>query len=235
MHEADIMYPAVHGEYETIAKINEGFSIARFGDGETGVMTGTGYTRNVQCNELSAELQHVMNTPSEHCLIGVPTMDKRGDKYKNWCRHIERYSKLYPPIREYYSSFISRPDCGKWLRTVEYAKAVRSIWTGKSVAFIGSEPGRNKLAKVIEETSDIVFIECPWRDAYDEIDNLERKALEAGKDIVILSAGVTATCLAYRLAPKVQAVDLGSIGGFLATMLHGHELTPEMAENTSKI
>jgi len=200
------------------------------------VMTGTGYTREKQNAALSAELRSIMDTPIDGLLIGIPTMDPKGCKYPNWSRHIERYSKLYPKNRDYYSSLISRPDCGKWMRTREYAEAVQKIWIGKTVTFIGSELGRNKLEKVIRWTCEGTTIEAPWREAYHEIDNLERQAMEATDDIVILSHGVSATCLAARLAKNGKhAVDLGSIGGFLATMLSGQHLTPEMAENTAKI
>lgn len=211
-------YPIVHGEYETLAKIKEGYSLARYGDGEIGVMCGSGYCREPQNSALSKELRYIMDTPSE-CLIGIPTMDEKGSRYWNWKRHLDRYTKLIPHNREYYSSFISRPDCGDWMLTREYAEAVQSIWLGKKVCFIGSEPGRNKLAKAIEMTQEIVFIEAPFREAYSQIDSLENSALKSGCDMVIISAGVTATCLAYRLAPKIQAVDLGSIGGFMVKML----------------
>jgi hypothetical protein len=214
-----IPYPEVHGEFETLKKIRKGFSIARFGDGEIGVSTGNGYTREPKNGKLSAELKNILHTFTDKLLIGIPTMDPKGCKYKNWSRHIDRYSKLIPPGREYYSALISRPDCGPWLRTIEYAQAVQSIWLGKSVTFVGSEIGRNKMQVIIEKTEEVTPIECLWYNAYSEIDDLEKKVLDAGNDLAILSCGVTATCLAGRLAPHVQAVDIGSIGGFLAKML----------------
>ena len=48
------------------------------------------------------------------------------------------------------------------------------------------------------------------------------RVLAHAPDIVILSAGPTASCLANRLARAgVQAVDLGSAGGFLLKLLEG--------------
>ena len=216
-----IRYPDVFGEFETLKKIKKGFSISRWGDGETGVMTGTGYTREPKNAQLSDELHQIMHTFTDELLIGIPTMDPKGNKYKNWSRHIDRYSKLYPPGRKYYSSLISRPDCGEWMLNRQYAQAIQALWIGKSVTFVGSEIERNKMAKVIEFTQIVHKVECPWYNAYAEIDDLEKQVLEVGNDIAILSHGVSATCLAARLAPKMQAVDLGSIGGFLAKMLCG--------------
>lgn len=220
-----MIYPEVAGEYETLEKIKQGFSIARFGDGEFKVMEGHGYAREEPNKKLSAELRDVMRNPADKCLIGIPTMNPKGSRYRvvnrdgsivGWERHKARFAK-HLPKRDYYSAFISRPDCGTWMLTRDYAEAVQSIWLGKSVAVIGSAD--NKIAKAVEITQPVKFIECPFRGAYAEIDNLQRKALEAGVDMVIISAGVTATCLANRLSPLVQAVDLGSIGGFLVKML----------------
>lgn len=218
------MYPTVIGEVETIHKINEGYSIARFGDGELGVSTGRGYTRESYKPALSAELTYILSTPND-CLIGIPTMDKRGNKYENWKRHKQRYSQLIPHNRTYYSSLISRPDCGEWMQTEEYARLLQSLWLDKGrITVVASEPGRNKLVKIIESTNSITYIECPWRDAYSEIERLEAAILAAGNPIAILSHGVSATCLAYRLSPHLQAIDMGSVGGFLAKMLNSQQV-----------
>ena len=103
------------------------------------------------------------------------------------------------------------------------------------MAFIGSEIGRNKLEKVIRLTSPVVPIECPFREAYGVIDDLQKRALDADVDMVVISAGVTATCLAARLSPHIQAIDLGSIGGFMAKMLHNEPIHPDDLENTAKL
>lgn len=215
-------YPEVYGELETIKKINKGFSIARWGDGEFGVSRGKGYTREPQNGALTSELRRVMgDVANEQCLIGIPTMDPKGTKYKNWERHILSYPPMIAEGRKYYSSLITRPDCGAWMLSREYAQRIQSIWLDKTVTFISSEKGRNKMAKAIEFTQKIDFIECLWEGAYSQIDDLEKAALDSGNELIILSHGVSATCLAARLSKHVQAVDLGSIGGFLTKMLCG--------------
>lgn len=230
-----IEYPKVHGEYETLAKIKEGFSIARIGDGEFGVMSGSGYCREAANPVLAKELRTVLTRPRPKTLVGIPTMDPTGARYRavggkkkqvvGWERHKERYAKMLNPKIEYYSAFISRPDCGKWMMTAEYAKAVQSLWLGKRAAVIGSNEGgrTNKLWKAVSLTQEVQFIPCPHTGAYAEIANLERAAKASGAELILISAGVTATCLANRLSPYVQALDLGSIGGFLCKMLRGHK------------
>jgi hypothetical protein len=223
-------YPSVIGEVETIAKIKEGFSIARFGDGEFGAMNGKGYTREPPNKTLAKELQHVVKSPRPTCLVGIPTMDHKGPRYKHiepstgkevgWFRHKERYCQYLSPDVTYYSSLITRPNCGEWMMTTEYAKLLQSIWLGKKTVLIGSEGQGNKMLGAVRLSQEPVFIECPWSGAYKVIGDLQKKALSVkGAEIILISAGVTATCLANRIAKFMQAVDIGSIGGFLCTML----------------
>ena len=228
-------YPPVHGELETLAKIRTGFSIARLGDGEWGIMEGSSYCREHANPVLAKELRTVLQRPNPTCLVGIPTMDPRGSKYRTvepsngkvvgWHRHRERYARLLNPDVEYWSAFISRPDCGEWMLNIDYARAVQSLWLGRKTAVIGSkEEGReNKLWKAVSLSQEVEFIECQFRDAYATIKDLERAALKSEADLILISAGVTATCLANRLAPKKQALDLGSIGGFLCKMLGGEK------------
>ena len=217
------------GEVKTIAKIREGFSIARFGDGELGVMYGSGYVRQTPNAALSRELRHVIANPDPKCIVGIPTMDKSGDKYRHteptsgkehgWHRHKGRFCKYLSPSIQYYSSLITRPDCGEWMRNKEYARLIQTIWLDKKVAVVGSQyRGHNKILAAVNLTQEAQFIEAPYKNAYAVIDELESQSLNSGCEMILLSVGVTATCLANRLSSKVQAVDIGSIGGFLLKM-----------------
>lgn len=191
--------------------------------------SGHGYSREINNPSLTRELAAIFKVEKPRCLVGIPTMDPAGDKYRKrnengdevgWFRHAERYCRFLQPGRTYYSALISRPDCGAWMRTPEYCRALQSIWHGKRVAVIGSEGESNKMLKAVRLTNeDVAYIECPFRQAYAAIDDLERQALESGRELIVISAGVTATCLAYRLADRVQAVDIGSVGGFILRMM----------------
>lgn len=215
-------YPKVHGEFETLAKIMEGNSIIRYGDGEMGVMLNKGYTRNKLDLHLSKELRVHMEK-CDTALIGIPTMDPRGDKYENWKRHIDNYGPRIPRHREYYSAFITRPDCAPWLRTREYVEAIQALWLDRNVLLIGPEPHRNKIRKAIELTQEIEMVECPLYQAYDQIDEFEQICLKSSADLILLSCGVTATCLAARVSKHKQAIDIGSIGGFMVSQLFGEK------------
>lgn len=228
-------YPRVHNEFETLAKIREGYSIARVGDGELKIASGKGYRRQEAKEKLSKEMRHIMfGSKSEHCLIGIPTMDPAGakyrvrthndgDEYHGWYRHKARFMEYLSPEIEYWSAFITRPDSAQWINTLEYARLFQSLWVGRRVAVIGSSPeGReNKVLRAVRFTQEAQFIECPYSGAYGVIDDLYDAALASKADLILISAGVTATCLAHRLSKKVQALDVGSIGGFLCKMLAG--------------
>lgn len=214
----ELNYPEVVGEFETVRKICKGFSISRFGDGELKVLDGHGYTRELKPNaDLTAELRAIAAHPHEKCLVAIPTMDPRGTKYDNWKRHKLRFMKYFRTELgiKYYSSLMTRPDCGEWLETKAYYEAVIKIWDGKKRICVVSEP-ESKLLAHVRSNNTVTHVECPMYNAYSQIDRMEKEVIEAEPDIVLLSVGVTATCLAHRLCKRgIQAVDLGSIGGFL--------------------
>lgn len=211
-------YPPVAGEFETIRELLTGKSISRFGDGELKVLDGKGYTRQlVPVPALTNELRSIAARPHRDCLVAIPTMDPRGTKYQNWQRHKARFCKFFRAELgiKYYSALITRPDCGEWLETREYYDAVIQLWAHKPRVAVVSE-GNSKLLTHVRATNQVVHIECPMYDAYAVIDALEHQVLDAKPDIALLSVGVTATCLAHRLCKRgIQALDLGSIGGFL--------------------
>lgn len=212
-------YPKVYGEFETVAKIAKGFSIARFGDGELKVLDGKGYTRErVAVPALTAELRQIVRAPHPRCLIGIPTMDPAGTKYDNWIRHTDRFCKYFNAGdgNVYYSSLMTRPDCGAWLETHDYYLRVVKIWEQKKRICVVSEPDSKLLSHVRLSHRDVTHVHCPMYEAYAHIDRMQNEVVMARPEIALLSVGVTATCLAHRLTTNgIHAVDLGSIGGFL--------------------
>ncbi len=197
---------------------------------EIKIADGGATTRQYADATCAKELRNILTKPIERCLVGIPTMDPKGSKYKHlepisgkyngWHRSKDRIARFLSPDMEYWSALISRPDCGAWMMTEDYAKLYQTMWLGRKVAVIG--PPDNKIVKAVRMTQDCVEIECPVIHAYGVIGELEKKGLEAAKngaDLILASAGIAATCLAARLAPHVQCIDIGSIGGFLCHML----------------
>lgn len=219
MGEGIVKYPSVHGEFETLAALLGGKSIARFGDGEFKLIDGAGYFREPGSPKLSAELLAVLQSPAANCLVGVPTMDPRGPKYEGWIRHRDRFAKLLNAKRAHYSAFITRPDSAPWINTVEFARQMELLWRGKRAAVLTEH--RNSLLTLVRlSAKKLKHVPCPHREAYAQIDHLETALLRGKPEIALLSCGPTATCLANRLARRgIQAIDIGSAGGYLLKLL----------------
>jgi glycosyltransferase GT-like protein len=207
-------YPAVADEWATVRKLLEGYSVARLGDGEFKLADGQGYSREPGCKAMARELRQILRQPAITCLPAIPTMDPEGPKGGNWQRHRERYAQLLHRGVAYYSAFITRPDSAPSINCQEYADLIGQLWRGRRVAVV-SEP-TNKILSVVGIVADeLIHIPCPNREAYAQIDELIRHALSVRAELVLVSCGPTATCMANRMSDKVQTIDIGSAGGFL--------------------
>ncbi len=215
-------YPEVKDEFATMAALLTGKSIARFGDGELKMLDGAGYIREEPNKALTHELKQVMRRPLKNCLVAIPTMDRKGPKYASWARHKQRFAgflRRTPKHHVFYSAFISRPDSAPWIRTREFALDFQKLWLGKRVVVVG-EATCSAVRAARNGAASVEHVVCPRHGAYDYIDKMERAVVEAKPDIVLLSCGVTATCLAYRLARReIQAIDFGSSGRFILELL----------------
>jgi len=213
------MYPRVLNEWDTVGELCRGYSIARFGDGELKIVYGSGYAREPVNAKLTAELRGILFDSNRPCLVGVPTMEPTGPKAANWERHRARFEAVLNPDLIYVSAFISRPDSAPWIHDVVYAQKISGLWAGKRAVVVCERKG--SMFKMVRlHARSTIHVECPRHRAYSVIDALEQRCVELKPDIAILSAGPTATCLANRLAPRgIQAIDLGSAGGFLYKLL----------------
>jgi len=225
-----VKYPQVVNEFATIDAVLAGKSIARFGDGEFKLADFTGYRREPGSEKLALELRSILHSPHHDCLVAIPTMDPAGPKYDGWIRHRDRFGKLlrnpksqilHSPfsILNYYSAFITRPDSAPWINNFEYAQNFEQLWRQKRVAVL-CEDGNSILKAVQLSAKKLEHVECPHREAYAQIDELEAALLHGKPEVAILSCGPTATCLANRLAAKgIHSVDIGSAGGFVLKLL----------------
>ena len=218
-------YPQVADEFETMRRVADGASLARFGDGELKMIYGSSYVRQEGSLKIATELFNVLNHPAPGCLVGIPTMDERGPKFANWQRHRERFENVIQRAGPFYSAFVTRPDSAPWIECGDYLELCLSVWRGKRVTLI-SEAG-SKLRTVLARTARMVeWVECPSSGCYAVIKNLQGEVKRARGQLVVLSCGVTATALANRLTARgVHALDFGSVGGMLARLLEKETAT----------
>lgn len=202
---------------ETIDEIVlRGKSIARFGDGEFGIMFGEQRWRFQQKDEKLAErLKEVVQSNEENLLIGLN--DFYGDLshrteaeadgirayiVKARAQHMEVLEK----DRLYAHACISRT--GSW----EKIKYQKRIWEGKDCVFIEGDKTRMGVGNdLFDNAKSIWRILCPSESAFDNYDAILEEAMKQPKDKTILIAlGPTASVLAYDLAKAgYHAIDIG--------------------------
>jgi hypothetical protein len=211
------MMRAVIGPRETLAELQKGASISRFGDGEYKLMTGQPMTFQRAAPRLAAELEAVLRGMSNAALTGVfhdyePFKGRRAEGLHNWAQRIQAAA---PPDKVLHSTLISRPDVlTGWGETPDYFDTVASLWRDKRVTLIANGERSLTPQLLMDEGADGVdFVDCAAVNAYDEIDALYERALHKLNHTVLLCAGPTATCLAERLARAGrQAIDIGHVG-----------------------
>lgn len=210
-------YPKVVDEWTTLREVLAGKSIARYGDGELKIMRGGNCVSQLHNEALANEMAYIIARGStDNLLVGIPTIDDRNPKCENWRKLTPRFAPFLSRERVYHASFITRPDNAPWLGTKEYFDAVESLWKDQNVCFIGNGM-RSLTADFLLKTgaSKVDWIQCSYRDSYNEIGVLEQRALNSPYSRVLLCVGPTATCLAARLEKAGKhAVDLGHIGMF---------------------
>ena len=90
-----------------------------------------------------------------------------------------------------------------------------SLWRDKDVILVIGSP-RSLTEQRIKEAKSVKVILTERRDAYIDINRLEKEILALPQKTVLLCVGATATCLAYRLSRQGKhAIDLGHIGMFM--------------------
>lgn len=212
-------YPKCLGEHETIRMANTGRSLSRLGDGEIKIAFGHGIGREPRNRKLTEEIRSIIFKPARGLLVGIPTMDPNGCRFWNWSRHIQRYANLLPSDVLFYSAFVARPDCAQWIDNKEYVAGVAALWKDKRVTVVAEANG--SMIKAVEYGArEIIHVECPVREAYAVIDQLEADVVKSKPEITIMAAGATATCLANRLQRRgMHAMDLGTGGKFFQRWL----------------
>lgn len=212
-------WPCVMDEFQTVAKLQEGMSLSRLGDGEIALCDGSDQVREPKNPALAKELRQIISVPQDGLVVGIPTMDRAGPKYPNWAKRAARFMKFLSPDMTYGSAFVSRPDSAPAIESFAYCDALQQCWSWKKVVVV-AEPTSKLPVAVRVAARKTLHIPCPSREAYAALGHLEREVLRHRPEIVLLSHGPSATCFAARLARHgVQALDLGSIGGMLCRLL----------------
>lgn len=226
-----MQYLSALDEEATMAAVAAGASIGRFGDGELSIMRGGNCVSQVHHRMLAAQLRQVLTGEHEakgkDFLIGIPRLDPRSPKLSNWTKLAPRFVDLMgdrAPAAVYGSAFISRPDSAPWIDTEAFYNQVQSLWLGQEVCLVANGQ-RSLTAPFLLENgaARVEWVECSYRDSYQDLDRLLGAVKETGLHRVLLCCGPTATVLANKLcAAGHHAVDLGHMGMFWRRYLDPH-------------
>jgi len=225
---------------ETIKKVLGGKSISRFGDGEVelliffkrGIDTGN-YSdlcwKQPYSEKLEKELIHVLTTDNKNLLVAsYPVFSKQNEmlwknnkpqswesanKIQNYLLNIFYNNNYFPSELGNAFSFRDFLEKDSSVRKNNYLQ-IKNFLSNKKILLLTSRESDLKLD--IFENSEVFKVNCPHNDSYSSIDELESniisKYYEHNIDIVLMSAGPTATCLASRLSNKnIHAIDAGQI------------------------
>ncbi len=239
--QENLWYPKIMSEEDTFREIIENKkSIARFGDGEFGIMFGEQRWRFQGTDDrLACRLKEALQSRQENILIGLNNF--YGD-LSTWTRRAADGVRIYltPEVRkkhyalldrdrEYACANISRNETP---RRVEWQK---KIWDGKDCVFIEGYQTRMGVGNdLFDNAKSIVRILCPAENAFDRYEEIYHEAIKQPKDrLMLIALGPTASVLAYDLAlAGYQAIDIGHADLSYEWMLRGnHNRVPEKYSN----
>ena len=214
--------PKIASKEETVRKIvGERCSIARFGDGDLGLMFGLpeGYQK---CDDrLTARLKEVLSYHgSEKLLIGI-SKAIFVSKYPYYPRYRVKYlwkiSRLLDKDRQYYHTDISRfyHSANDRKTVLAYIEKLKQIWEQRELTVVEGEKTRMGVGNdLFDNAKRVRRILGPAENAFSHYDEILATILEKvpQDDLVLLALGPTATILAYDLFRKgYQAVDIGHV------------------------
>jgi hypothetical protein len=202
-------WPAVLREEETLRLVvEEGRSLARYGDGEFKLCYGGSIKSQRHEPLLGKRLREILKASGD-CLVGIPNLLQPTKPFWDQFR-TEKIRNLLSMDRVYGSAFVSRPDSAPWIHTPAYWKQVERLWKGRAVTLVRGS-GKSLTASVLASAASVNEILCARQHAWAERAELLERI--GRPERVLLCCGPTATVLAVELAAKgVHAVDLGHIG-----------------------
>jgi len=202
---------------ETVDQIVSGKSIARFGDGEIGIMCNEARWRFQRTDEkLAKRLTQVILSEEPEILIGLNDLygdlDFSNEPYLDALRAYitpetrAKHMQFLSLDRVYANALISRN--ANW----EIVKEQKRIWDGRDTVFVEGDQTRMGIGNdLFDNISSIRRILCPAENAFDRYEEILAECLKQSRDTLFLIAlGPTASVLSYDLAKEgYHAVDIG--------------------------
>lgn len=219
----------VHTELETIDKLIQGYSIARFGDGEILMMIGENMAYEKYDSSLKEHLQNILTKKESHpkLLIGIPpsfiktdpNIGKGQNFYWNYSIRYLKMNKYLPLLtqKEYYSSFFTQLYAYNDEYCVQIVKKLACLWNNRKVVLFLNEKVKAEclvtIMDMFKKATELNFEIVPSSFAW----SIKSKLLEQIKkydksSLILICCGATATVLAYEATVEgYQVIDFGQI------------------------
>lgn len=229
-------------------------SIARYGDGDMGLMIKTGEVGYQKLSDsLAIALQEVFANTSKELLICMPypmvstrELKKHGKKFwKTWSSaHQEEIMKIVYAQNggiayKFGDSFVSRPVSGykSTKKAQKLFSSLKKLWQDKDIIIVEGEKTRMGIGNdLFSNTKSIKRILCPAENAFDAYPQILQSCIANNRgELVLLALGPTATVLASDLSKQgIQALDVGHIDIQYEWHLNGNNYCPVPGKYTNE-
>ncbi|EOS79049.1 glycosyltransferase [Dorea sp. 5-2] len=203
-------------------------SLCRFGDGEFEIIRQRERPWFQKPNSiLGNRLKEILVSKTDRINIAIAQNFGNFEQYKEEAADIireymfgdtRRYIlELIDKNRIYYDTYVTRPYIiyKNKKNADEIFLLFKKIWEKKSVVIVEGEYSRIGIGNdLMEGTSNIFRILCPYKNAWDKYEDILGIVLKkvSKNSLVCISLGPTATVLAYDLAQRgYQALDIGQL------------------------
>lgn len=219
--------PRVYSSEETIEYILKNkCSIARFGDGELGLMYGRSISFQDYTKELGEKLKNIKT--NDKCLVCVPNLFRGAldkdiftkEDYCFWKKSgliygglwRKSFGKMEPLgdalISRFYMRLKDKSGVGS------YVEKLKELWQDRDIVFVEGKNSRLGVGNdLFDNAKSVKRILAPEKNAYEKydeiVDSIKRNAKKS--DLIILALGPTASILAFELSAEYQALDMGHV------------------------
>ena len=220
-YDYEAFIPHIMSRSETRRKIiDEKKSIARFGDGEFGIVCGVARWNFQGVNDRLADmLLKVIQSDDDGFLVGINPNFYGQIRYKKDEEADGVRAYMRPNIRKVHAQILN-PDkiyadlLMNMIASEEDMKEISRLWDGKDCIFVEGQYTRMGVGNdLYSNAGSIQRILCPAENAIDKYDQIVEAVLKHPKDkLILLALGPTASALAYDLYKEgYHAVDIGHI------------------------
>ncbi len=214
------LQPRYYDEAGLLARITEGKSLIRLGDGEVYLMNyGSIHYQpfNPRLRDYLLKMVREYGDSSPY-LLGIPQeyLGRSNEELKDidllhcWLPFKVTYRQLFNTRTTYF-------DAHLFYRNNAFARTIEHALAGRKVILVTSEANWQLMRDAgMQEKLDVTFVACPAQDAFSEFDALVASVRsiigEAPKDHfrVVASAGPASKALVYELSKEgIVSYDLG--------------------------